>query len=233
MCETTTRPYNTRLRHAALSTFPTTAMGYREAVDPPADELVLVVSRADLVQTAGRGQLWRGICPGDARIYLDLFAASGRFVPRAEAEEDAAWKQVIPYLVLFDRGRIFLMQRTRAGGDRRLHDRWTIGLGGHVAPTDGGVEGGLRREWAEEVSADWELEPTFLGLLNDDSTPVGRVHLGAVFRAEAKGRAVSIREADKLRGSFADGSEVRRVYEHLETWSQLLFDHLGNERGMG
>lgn len=208
-------------------------MGYREAVDPPADELVLVVGRADLPQTAAGGQLWRGVWPGDARTYLDIVATSGRFLLRAEAEEDAAWKQVIPYLALFDGSRIFLMQRTRAGSDRRLHDRWTIGLGGHVDPSDGDVEGGLRREWAEEVTADWEPEPTFLGLLNDDSTPVGRVHLGVVFTAEAQGRPVSVRETDKLRGAFADGSEVRRVYERLETWSQLLFDHLSHERGMG
>jgi predicted NUDIX family phosphoesterase len=196
-------------------------------------ELVLVVRRADVERVAGQGELWHGVRVGQARGFLDLVAAGGRFLPRAEAEEDASWKQVIPYLALFDRSRIFLMQRTRAGGDRRFHYRWTIGLGGHVDPSDGDVEGGLRREWAEEVTADWEPEPTFLGLLNDDSTAVGRVHLGVVFSAEADGRPVSVRETDKLRGAFVDGSEVLRVYERLETWSQLLFDHLSRERGMG
>lgn len=196
-------------------------------------EHVLVVSRAALLSVVGGDHLWDGVRVGPADAVLDLIATSGRFRLRVEAERDASMKQVIPYLALFDRGAIFLMQRTRAGGDQRLHERWTIGLGGHVAPADGDIRGGLQREWSEEVATDWSPDPVFLGLLNDDSTAVGRVHLGVVFTAEAKGRPVSIRETDKLRGDFADASAVRRVYDRLESWSQLLFDHLAAHGRMG
>ena len=92
------------------------------------------------------------------------------------------------------------MRRTSAGGDARLHERWSIGVGGHVGPDDGGIEAGLQREFHEELVADWQPQPRLLGLLNDDRTPVGRVHLGIVFEAEAAGRAVAVRETHKLVG---------------------------------
>ena len=57
--------------------------------------------------------------------------------------------------MLRDGPRYFLMQRTRAGGDARLHDRYSIGVGGHLNPGDADLDGGLRREWAEELVADF------------------------------------------------------------------------------
>ena len=120
-------------------------------------------------------------------------------------EVDPSFKQVIPYLVLRDGPRWFLMQRTRAGADSRLHDRWSIGVGGHLNPGDGDLYGGLAREWREELIAGFEPDLRFVGLLNDDTTEVGRVHLGVVFVADAAGRPVVVRETDKLTGEFAAG----------------------------
>jgi predicted NUDIX family phosphoesterase len=185
-------------------------------------ERVLVVPRPAIVPGPG----WLGVRRDGVAAALDAVARQGRFVPRAEAEADPGLKQVIPYLVLRDGERWFLMRRTRAGGDARLHDLWSIGVGGHLNPGDGDVEGGLRREWAEELVAGFvpEFEP--VGLLNDDTTPVGRVHLGFVFLADAAGRAVRIRETDKLSGEFVATAAVDAVRDGLETWSRLAFDHL-------
>lgn len=118
------------------------------------------------------------------------------------------------------------MRRTRAGGDARLHERWSIGIGGHLNPDDGDVRGGLLREFQEEMVADWLPELQLMGLLNDDSTLVGQVHLGIVFSADAKGREISVRETEKLNGAFATSTEVQAVYQHLETWSQIVFDFI-------
>jgi predicted NUDIX family phosphoesterase len=186
------------------------------------DEQVLVVPRAALVPGDG----WLGVRRGDLAAALEVVAREGFLMRRADAEEDPTHKQVIPYLVLRDGDRWFLMRRTRAGGDARLHDRWSIGVGGHLNPGDGDVAGGLRREWAEELVADFEPAFTPLGLLNDDTTPVGAVHVGLVYLADAGGRAVAIRETDKLEGAFATTGEVAAVREHLETWSRLAFDAL-------
>jgi predicted NUDIX family phosphoesterase len=186
------------------------------------DELVFVVP-TDRVLAGGA---WRGIRPLDGAALADLLAADGRFAPRPAMEQDPAWKQVIPYLVLRDGSRYFLMRRSTAGADARLHDRYSIGVGGHLNPGDGGVEGGLRREWREELRASWEPDFRLVGLLNDDSNEVGRVHLGVVFTAEAAGRPVSVRETDKLTGGFAEPGAVAGVAERLETWSALVFGHL-------
>ena len=117
------------------------------------DEQVLVVPRDALVPGDG----WLGVRPGSDLVdALAVVAREGRYVRRGDAEEDPSHKQVIPYLVLRDGERWFLMRRTRAGGDARLHDRWSIGVGGHLNPGDVDVAGGLRREWSEELEADFE-----------------------------------------------------------------------------
>ena len=167
---------------------------------------------------------WRGILSGGTGPYLKAIAAAGRFEPRAAMERDPAYKQVIPYLVLRDRGRYFLMRRTRAGGDERLHERFSIGVGGHVNPGDLDLAGGLTREWSEELAADFVPEFRLLGLLNDDETDVGRVHLGVVYLAEAAGRSVAVRETTKLQGQFVAPAALLAVYDRMESWSQLVFD---------
>lgn len=185
-------------------------------------ELVLVVPRASLMADPG----WHGLTTDGLDGFESIVARDGQFRPRAEVEVDRAWKQVIPYLVLRDGPRYFLMRRTQAGGDARLHDRWTIGVGGHLNPGDGDLAGGLRREWREEVRADFEPEFHLIGLLNDDTGEVGAVHVGAVYLAEAGGRTVEIRETEKLAGAFAEPAEVAGVVDRMESWSALVFEHL-------
>jgi predicted NUDIX family phosphoesterase len=185
-------------------------------------EQVLVLPRASIMADPG----WLGITADGLGAFEDLVRTHGAFRPRAAMEVDRAWKQVIPYLVLRDGPRYFLMRRTQAGTDARLHDRWSIGVGGHLNPGDGDLTGGLRREWLEEVEADFEPEFTLIGLLNDDTTEVGSVHIGAVYLADAAGRQVAIRETDKLTGAFAERSEVAAVVDRMESWSALVFAHL-------
>lgn len=194
------------------------------------DELVLVVPTADLLdEVAGRSS-WIGILPTGAERLADLIRRQGAFHPRSEMETDESWKQVIPYPVLRDGDAWFLMRRTKAGGDARLHDRYSIGVGGHVNPGDGGLDGdlgsALRREWLEELAVDFLPDFRFVGLLNDDSTAVGRVHVGLVYEADAAGRTVAIRETDKLSGAFVPAEEVEAVADRLETWSRLAFEFL-------
>jgi predicted NUDIX family phosphoesterase len=199
------------------------ATAHRAAAD---EELVRVIPRAALI--AGRG--WRGIRPADLDTVIALVEREGSLRPRASMEHDPDFKQVIPYLVLRDGRDYFLMRRTRAGVDRRLHDRWSIGIGGHLNPIDATVRAGLLREWAEELRADFIPDFRFVGLLNDDLTDVGRVHVGLVFEAQSGGRAVAIRETDKLEGAFASAATVASVAGQLESWSRLVFDHLEARR---
>ena len=191
-------------------------------------ERVLVLSRDEVPG----GCDFSGVRLADATTMGDLHAAvqaHGRFLDRPLAEESPEFKQLIPYVVLRDGALVFLMERTDAGGDARLHGKASIGVGGHLNPVDEGEDpltDGLRREWAEELVADWEPEFRLVGLLNDDSNPVGSVHLGVVFEVEAAGRSVEVREHEKLTGRFATEAEVRAAWDRMETWSRLVADHL-------
>jgi predicted NUDIX family phosphoesterase len=187
-----------------------------------AGEEVLVIARDLMPDDAS----WTGIRPFPLDRLVRLIERAGQLRPRAQMEADPAWKQIIPYVVLRDGSRYFLMRRTRAGGDARLHDRWSIGVGGHLNPGDHTLHAGLVREWTEEIEADFVPEFGYVGLLNDESTDVGRVHLGVVFVADAAGRPARIREVEKLEGRFAEPGRVAEVADRLETWSRLVFDHL-------
>jgi predicted NUDIX family phosphoesterase len=185
-------------------------------------EQVYVVPRAAVM--AGGG--WHGLRTDDVSTIAAVIAEHGVFRARDQMEADPAFKQVIPYVVLRDGPGYFLMKRTRSGGDSRLHDRYSIGVGGHLNPGDGDLDGGLRREWFEELDADFLPAFHLLGLLNDDTTDVGRVHLGVVYVADAEGRPVVIRETDKLSGRFVEPPEVASVVDDLETWSRIVFEEL-------
>jgi predicted NUDIX family phosphoesterase len=191
-------------------------------------ERVLVLPR----ERVPGGCDFTGVRVGDAddlQLLADAVAAHGRFLERPFAEEDPAFKQLIPYVVVRDRGLVFLMERTDAGGDARLHRKASIGAGGHLNPVDTGDDPlmvGLRREWAEELVADWEPEFRLVGLLNDESNAVGSVHLGIVFEVEADGRPVDVRERHKLSGRMVAPTEVLDAWDRLETWSRLVAERL-------
>ena len=195
-------------------------------------ELVLVLRRREVPG----GCDFIGVKPIADVELADLrraLASGGRWLERTTAEQDPSYKQLIPYVVVRDAERVFLMERTDAGADARLHRRATIGVGGHLNPVDDGPDplgSGLAREWREELSAEWEPDFTPIGLLNDDRNPVGSVHLGIVFEVQAKGRPVDVREHAKLSGHLAPVDEVWAVWDRLETWSQLVAEAMWGPR---
>lgn len=196
-------------------------------------ERVLVLPRADVPG----GCDFHGIRSADDATLEALrraVARQGRYLERPDAENDPTHKQLIPYVVVRDGPFVFLMQRTDAGGDPRLHGKASIGVGGHLNPVDEGEDAlmaCLLREWAEELETDWEPDFRLIGLMNDDSNPVGAVHLGVVFEVQADGRQVDVRERDKLTGAFADAVEVASAWDRMETWSRLVAQELGIVEG--
>ncbi len=191
-------------------------------------ERVLVLPRDQLPG----GCDFSGVRPADAsdlRALLGAVSVHGTFVDRGLAEDSPQWKQLIPYVVVRDGDAVFLMERTDAGADARLHHKASIGVGGHLNPVDDGEDPllvGLAREWAEELVADWEPEFRIAALLNDDSNPVGAVHIGVVFEVRADGRPVAVRETHKLSGRFVPLAQALAAWDRLETWSQLVAESL-------
>ncbi len=195
-------------------------------------EFVYVVRRADLFPLRCPHGLEVLDEPGMAEV-VGRIRSRGFFVERRHAEEDATLKQVIPYCVVARDDEVFLTRRTSKGGDARLFGKRSIGIGGHVNPVDGPDVLGLalRREIEEEIAIDGAWTVRAVGLINDDSTDVGSVHVGLVHVVRALGD-VRIRETSILTGGFTRTEELVRLCRDeratFETWSALLVDRIGD-----
>lgn len=162
-------------------------------------------------------------------------ARDGFFVERAVAERTPSWKQIIPYTIVQSGERILLTRRTKKGGEARLHDKHSIGIGGHINPVDldeaavrNPLPAGARREIDEELELSGTSELRPVGVLNDDSNSVGAVHVGVVHVLRVEG-SVEVREREQLEGRLVTISELRELAErgaNLETWTRLLLPHL-------
>lgn len=194
------------------------------------DEQVLVVP----TEVFHRAGLFQGFCP-DVSRYLPavLDRRHLRYLPRDEAEGDPAFKQIIPYVVLRWRDQVFHYTRGKSGGEARLRALRSIGIGGHISADDGeddAYRAGLLREIAEEVELGSGYEERCIGLINDDSTPVGRVHLGVVHVLDLEGPTARRREEALADAGFAPLTELRLRAVEFETWSRFLLGVLP-ERG--
>ena len=168
-------------------------------------------------------------------LWLEL-CNNGHFMQREQAEQDPRYRQVIPYCLVRFEGQFLLMRRTKRGGEARLHNLYTLGVGGHINPQDlenGGEQGfvifnAMRRELLEEIFiTDYQAKPVGLIVMNDSA--VSDVHAGVVFVIDA-GQSPSVRETEKLEGRLASKDEVQAVYEQLESWSQLVWDWMGKNK---
>jgi predicted NUDIX family phosphoesterase len=155
------------------------------------------------------------------------------FRPRGEMEEDPSFKQLIPY-ALFRwtdaEGRVHLFDYLRGSGqgERRLHAKRSVGVGGHISSVDAAAgrsehtyREGMRRELDEEVLIDTPYIESITGLINDDDTPVGRVHLGVVHLCDVQQPGVRPREADILDARFRPVDDILARLDEFESWSQI------------
>lgn len=195
------------------------------------EELVLAVPR-ELLDTLGSFQ---GL-EFDTAPYLEqmLGKQNSRFLPRSRAEDDPSFKQIIPYVLIRMEGRWLHYVRGKGSGEKRLVAKGSIGVGGHINPGDESLfdagrdfyERAVQRELREELRTDGEFRSRIVALLNDDSTPVGRVHLGIVHVCELADASLTRREASLTELHFLTLEELQNRREQLESWSQICLDRL-------
>ena len=189
-------------------------------------ESILVVRREYLAPylTEDFGLITEGV-----EEIVRVIEAHHEFRPRPEMETDPAYKQIIPYVLVTRGAEAFVMQRLKRGGEQRLHGLLSLGVGGHIDPVDeaegSALTAGLRREVDEEVAVERAASLTPLGVINNDRDEVGRVHLGFLFRLEAEG-AVTVRETEKLSGSFMPIAALPALRDKMEGWSQIALEVL-------
>jgi predicted NUDIX family phosphoesterase len=192
------------------------------------DERVLVVPSAEL-DRLGRFQ---GFSP-EAERYLTalLVPELMQYRPRSEVEEDPGYKQIIPYVVFRCDAAVFCYTRGKSQGEARLHRLRSLGVGGHVTEGDAqgrkslaAYESAMRREIDEEIEIESPGQVRRVGLINDDATPVGRVHLGVVHLFELERPGIVPREDGLADAEFLPLATVWTIRHDFESWSQICVE---------
>lgn len=170
---------------------------------------------------------------------FNIIAKSGYYKLRSEVEMNTNYKQIITYAVVSNNGKYLATRRLK--GDERLRSQISLGVGGHISPedyNDMGIEfinNALKREVTEEIDLNnaTQIEVTFLGLINDNTTEVSQDHLGLLFSIEIKSeQPIDIKEKDKLEAIFFTKDEILDNYDQLENWSKIYVDSIIKNWGL-
>lgn len=181
---------------------------------------------------------FQGFSPDVARYLPELLSLEHtRYLPRHDVEEDPSFKQLIPYVIFRYRDKqgttsLFQYTRGRGQGEGRLHSKRSVGIGGHISAQDGaGPTGtayteGMRREIEEEVEIGTPYVDSCVGMINDDETPVGAVHLGVVHLCDVETPSIRPRETDIADSGFQPVEDLLADLDRFETWSQICLKAL-------
>jgi predicted NUDIX family phosphoesterase len=197
----------------------------------PPEENILVIKRSLFDQLGS----FQGL-NFETQKYLAALLSRGNnfFLPRAKAEVDPTHKQIVPYALIAFENKLLYYVRGKKAGEQRLATKGSIGIGGHMNDNDESLfawdeaayRAGVEREVNEEIKIDTIFEDRIVALLNDDSTEVGRVHLGIVHVFKLAEPKVGKREAMITNLGFLSQDELRARRNSLETWSQFCVDAL-------
>ncbi len=160
--------------------------------------------------------------------YENIITQHKEFLWRSEMETNQSYKQICPYLVFSFQDRFFIMQRKSSASEQRLKNKYSFGIGGHIREediTNKNMVDWAHREFHEEVNYTGSFTVQPLGILNDESNDVGKVHTGFVFLLKGNSSDISIRSELK-HGQLLTLEECAKHQENMETWSQLVFEFL-------
>ena len=195
-------------------------------------EEILVISR-QLFDELGAFQGIKTDVDGYLEAILD--PANNFFMDRGKAEDDPSFKQIIPYALFHHNGKYLHYTRGKSGGETRLHAQGSVGVGGHINPVDERADplgkatylAGVEREIDEELNITGGHQNRIVGLLNDDSNDVGKVHLGVVHIFDLESEDVTSAEDALANLAFQSSEDLTgKLHGSLETWSRFCIDEL-------
>jgi len=148
---------------------------------------------------------------------------------RDEAEYNFEHKQIIPYVVVHYKDKYLLLQRTSNQSEKRLHNKYSLGIGGHINPVssmkyENIIIDSMYRELNEEVRVSDHGTLKFAGIINDDSNSVSKVHLGLLYILEVLSPEFEVLEKDKMTAEWVSEDELKDYYDKFETWTQIVYD---------
>jgi predicted NUDIX family phosphoesterase len=172
----------------------------------------------------------------DVNRYLPMILdiKNNSFMSRALAETNPDFKQIIPYVIITDGTSVLHYVRGKKAGEQRLVAKGSIGIGGHINDEDHtffsfgmqAFQDAVKREVCEELSIQGEFNAHPIGLINDDSTEVGRVHFGVVHILFCKPEQVKKNEQVITQVEFVPFEELKAKRDQMETWSQLCLENI-------
>jgi predicted NUDIX family phosphoesterase len=171
------------------------------------------------------------ISGSDAPELYEFLKTSAYFVERAPAESDISKRQLIPYVNIRFNDSIYVTERTNKQTEVRLHNKISIGLGGHINPIDflpgdDIIKSGMLRELDEEVFLPEVSSVKFKGYIYDNTSSVGLVHIGLLYEVWLKSDDVYIKEVDKMKGWWCGVDELKQFSDRLETWSKIASNQI-------
>jgi predicted NUDIX family phosphoesterase len=187
----------------------------------PHDEQILVVRREHLFTS----DAWHGLKPVNFDSYIAIIDQHKEFHWRSLMEEDPTFKQIIPYLIFQHEDTFFLMQRRPDASAKALQNKYSLGIGGHIRKedmTNTSLFDWAQREFHEEVDYQGSLTIKPLGIINDDTNDVGRVHVGFALLLIGDCPHISIKSEHKS-GTLLTLQECAHFYDRMETWSQFIY----------
>jgi predicted NUDIX family phosphoesterase len=164
---------------------------------------------------------------------LKIIVQKGLARKRNELEEDPSFKQIIPYALISHKDSFYLFKRSSGQTEKRLQNLFSLGVGGHMNPGNSPdheehyLNDELKRELFEEVRLlnDCAIEDIeFIGFINDDTIPVGRVHIGLLYNIHVSNKEVYINETNKMTADWVNKSGLAEFYEGMETWTKIAYD---------
>jgi predicted NUDIX family phosphoesterase len=160
---------------------------------------------------------------------FDKILNNQMFMVRNDAEYNFDHKQVIPYVVIRNGNNYLLLQRLSKQTEKRLHNKYSLGIGGHINPAssiqeDNIILNGLYRELNEEVAVGDASGLHFVGIINDERNDVSRVHLGLLYVLDVLSSEYRVLETEKMTATWVSEQELEKHYDALETWSQIVYD---------
>jgi predicted NUDIX family phosphoesterase len=184
----------------------------------------------------------KGLIRGNSEV-LKRIVQNGLFLRRSELEEDPSFKQIIPYAIISNKEpersgvrqsqSFYLFKRTSKQTEKRLHNKFSLGVGGHMNPNDS-MESKeqylideLKRELYEEVkllNGCLIEDIEFIGFINDDTISVGSVHIGLLYNIHVSNKEVYINETDKMTADWIDKPNLAEFYDGMESWTKITFD---------
>jgi len=195
----------------------------------PLDEMILVVKRSELLATQ---ESWQGLNIEFSPQCLEIISKKAEIQPRSLMEKDPTYKQIIPYLLFEYDGSFFLMQRKKDASEQRLQSKYSLGIGGHMRFEDLQQNADLfkwaKREFEEEVQYEGSFQMAPLGILNDDSTEVGQVHLGIVLMLIGDSNKISVK-SELQSGQLVSLHDCLDFVPYMESWSQIALMKLLKE----